>query len=135
MNTENISPTDNQKYTCRLGNREVSCSAPGCICVQYGSDEKKCDCKCIKDIYKTSPNNSAEVTEIDEFINKVRQTIDTAIFTINMEEKPLSEIVDILEMFVSKIEVPKAIRNETVSLNVNKKTMKEVLLDLALEMS
>lgn len=52
-----------------------------------------------------------------------------------MEEKPLSEIVDILEMFVSKIEVPKAIRNETVSLNVNKKTMKEVLLDLALEMS
>lgn len=89
----------------------------------------------LKTFTRRRPNNSAEVTEIDEFINKVRQTIDTAIFTINMEEKPLSEIVDILEMFVSKIEVPKAIRNETVSLNVNKKTMKEVLLDLALEMS
>jgi hypothetical protein len=47
-----------------------------------------------------------------------------------MAEKPLSEVADFLEMFVSKIEVLKAIRNETISLNVNKKTMKEIMPDL-----
>jgi hypothetical protein len=74
MSAENISSTNDHKYTCRLGNHEASCNAPGRICVQYGSDE--CDCRCINDIYKTTPR---EVTEIDEFINNVRQKVDTAI--------------------------------------------------------
>jgi hypothetical protein len=135
MSTENISPTNDQKYICRLGNREDSCSAPGYICVQYGSDESECDCRCIKDIYKTPSDNSREVTEIDEFVDKVRQNIDTVIFTINMAEKPLSKVAEFLEILVSEIEVPKAIRNENVSLTANKKTMKEIMLCLALEIS
>jgi hypothetical protein len=60
MSTENISLTNDQKYICRFGNRGASCSAPGCICVQYGSDETECDCRCIKNIYKP------------RFINKIR---------------------------------------------------------------
>jgi hypothetical protein len=40
-----------------------------------------------------------------------------------------------LEIFVSKIEVPEAIKNENVSLIADKKTMKEIMLGLALEMS
>jgi hypothetical protein len=70
MSTENISPTNDQKYICRFGNNGASCSAPGCICVQYGSDETECDCRCIKNIYKPIPDNSREVTEIDSSLIK-----------------------------------------------------------------
>jgi hypothetical protein len=52
-----------------------------------------------------------------------------------MVEKPLSEVADFLEMSASKIDVPEAIRNENVSLIADKKTMKEIMLGLALEMS
>jgi predicted transcriptional regulator YheO len=135
MSTENSAPTNDRKFTCRLGNREAICSVPGCICIRYGPNEDEGDCRCIKDIYKVTPDNSREVSEIDEFIDKVRQNINTAIFTINMDEKPLSEVADFLEMFVSEIEVPEAIRNETVSLNADKKSMKEIISDLGLEMS
>ncbi|MFY9965933.1 MAG: hypothetical protein WAK50_09365 [Nitrososphaeraceae archaeon] len=55
----------------------------------------------VSKIFKTTPDSSREVSEIDEFIDKAKQNIDTAIFTINMEEKPLSEVADFLEMFVS----------------------------------
>jgi hypothetical protein len=51
-----------------------------------------------------------------------------------MEEKPLSEVADFLEIFVSEIEVPEAIRYETVSLNADKKSMKEIINDLGLKM-
>jgi hypothetical protein len=121
-------------FLCKLGNSEARCSAPGSICIQYGSNENECDCRCIRDIYKTTPVNSREVSEIDEFIDKARENIDTAIFTINMAEMPLSEVADFLEMFVSEIEVPESIKSKTVSLSVDMQTMKEIILDLGLEM-
>jgi hypothetical protein len=120
-------------FSCKLGNSEARCSAPGCICIQYGSNENECDCRCIRDIYKTTPDNSREVSEIDEFINKARENIDTTIFTINMAEMPLSEVADFLEMFVSEIEVPESIKNKIVSLSADMQTMKEIISDLGLE--
>ena len=69
---------------------------------------KKLDCSYIGEIYKTTPDSSREVSEIDEFIDKVKQNIDTAIFTINMAEKPLSEVADFLEMFVPEVKVPES---------------------------
>jgi hypothetical protein len=51
-----------------------------------------------------------------------------------MEEKILSEVADFLGMFVSEIDVPEAIRSETVSLNADKKSMKEIISGLGLEM-
>jgi hypothetical protein len=33
---------------------------------------------------KTTPDSSREVSEIDEFIDKAKQNVDTAIFTMNM---------------------------------------------------
>jgi hypothetical protein len=47
---------------------------------------------------------------IDEFIDKAKQNIDTAIFTINMTEKPLTEVADFLEMFVLQVKVPESVR-------------------------
>jgi hypothetical protein len=44
-----------------------------------------------------------------------------------MAEKPLSEVADFLKMF--------GFRNGTVSLTADKKAIKEIMLDLALEMS
>ena len=44
-----------------------------------------------------------EVSEIDKFIDKAKQNIDTAIFTINMIEMQLSEVADFLEMFVPEL--------------------------------
>jgi hypothetical protein len=120
-------------FSCKLGNSEARCSAPGCICIQYGPNENECDCRCIRDIYKTTPDNSREVSEIDEFINKARENIDTTIFTINMAEMPLSEVADFLEMFVSEIEVPESIKNKIVSLSADMQTMKEIISDLGLE--
>ena len=120
-------------FSCKLGNSEARCSAPGCICIQYGSNENECDCRCIRDIYKATPDNSREVSEIDEFINKARENIDTTIFTINMAEMPLSEVADFLEMFVSEIEVPESIKNKIVSLSADMQTMKEIISDLGLE--
>jgi predicted RNA-binding protein Jag len=123
-------------FLCKLGgNSEARCGAPGCICIQYGQNENECDCRCIRDIYKTTPDNSTEVSEIDEFIDKARENIDTAIFTINMAEKPLSEVVDFLQMFVSEIEVPESIKSKTISLSADMQTMKEIIHDLGLEMS
>jgi hypothetical protein len=116
-----------------MGNREVSCSAPGCICIQLGPNENETDCRCIGDIYKTSPDTSKEVSEIDEFIDKAKQNIDTAIFTINMTEKPLSEVADFLEMFVSDVNVPESAQSKLVTLQVGRKTMKEIISDLGLE--
>ena len=46
--------------------------------------------------------------EIDEFINKAKQNINTAVFTINMAQKPLSEVTIFLEMFVPEVEVTEA---------------------------
>ena len=121
-------------FTCKLGTHEMSCGPPGCICIQLGQDQNGTDCRCIGDIYKTTPGNSREVSEIDEFIDKAKQNINTAIFTINMAEKPLSEVADFLEMFVSEIKVPESVENRSVTLQVGKKTMKEIIRDLGLEM-
>jgi hypothetical protein len=123
-----------EMFSCKLGNSEAKCSAPGCICIQYGPNENECDCRCIRDIYKTTPDSSTKVSEIDEFIDKVKQNIDTAIFNINMAEMPLSEVVDFLEMFVSEIEVPESSKNKTISLSADMQTMKEIIRDLGLEM-
>ena len=124
-----------KNFTCKLGNREVSCGPPGCICIQLGPNQNESDGRCIRDIYKTTPDSSKEVSEIDEFIDKAKQNIDTAIFTIDMAEKPLSEVADFLEMFVSEVKVPESVRSKSVALQVGKKTMKEIISDLGLEMS
>ena len=72
------------------------------------------------------------MSEIDEFIDKAKQNIDTAIFTINMTEKPLSEVADFLEMFVPDVKVPESAQSKSVTLQVGKKTMKEIISDLGL---
>jgi hypothetical protein len=122
-----------KNFTCKLGNREVRCGPPGCICIQLGPNQNETDCRCIGDIYKTTPDSSRAVSEIDEFINKAKQNFDTAIFTINMTEKPLTEVADFLEMFVPQVKVPESIRSKSVLLQVGKKTMKEIISDLGLE--
>jgi hypothetical protein len=68
-----------------------------------------------------------------EFIDKVKQDIDNAIFTINMAEKPLSEVADFLKMFVPEVKVPESLQSKSVALQVGKKTMKEIVSDLGLE--
>jgi hypothetical protein len=75
------------------------------------------------------------VQEIDEFIDKAKQNINTAIFTINMTEKPLSEVADFLEMFVSEVKVPESLLGKSVTLQVGKKTIREIISDLGLEMN
>jgi hypothetical protein len=122
-------------FTCKLGTHEMSCGPPGCICVQLGSGQNETDCRCIGDIYKTTPDSSSEVSEIDEFIDKANQNISTAIFTINMAEKPITEVADFLEMFVPEIKVPESVQSKSVALQVGKKTMKEIIHDLGLEIS
>jgi len=67
-----------------------------------------------------------------EFIDKVKQNIDTAIFTINMAEKPLSEVK---EIFVPEVKVPESAQSKSVTLQVGKKTIKEIMHDLGLEVS
>lgn len=124
-----------KNFTCNLGTHEMSCGPPGCICIQLGPDPNETDCRCIKDIYKTMPDSSREVSEIDEFIDKAKQNIDTAIFTINMAEKSLSEIADFLEMFVPEVRVPESVQGKSVTLQVGKKIMKEIISDLGLQMS
>jgi hypothetical protein len=123
-----------KNFTCNPGTHEMSCGPPGCICIQLGPDPNETDCRCIKDIYKTTPDNSREVSEIDEFIDKAKQNVNTAIFTINMTEKPLSEVAELLEMFVPEVKVPESIKNKIVSLSVDMQTMKEIIHDLGLEM-
>jgi hypothetical protein len=123
-----------KNFTCKLGNREVNCGLPGCICIQLGPNQNETDCRCIGDIYKTTPDSSTEASEIDEFINKAKQNIDTALFTIKMTEKPLYEIADFLEMFIPEVKVPQSVQSKSVALQVGKKTMKEIISDLGLEM-
>jgi hypothetical protein len=129
----------NQNFVCESDNHGVGCTPPGCICIQLGPNQTETDCSCIiSDIYKTTPDNSREVSEIDEFIDKVKQNIDTAIFTIHMTEKLLSEIADFLEIFVPKevkFKVPESVQCKSVALQVGKKMMKEIISDLGLEMS
>ena len=79
----------NQNFICESDNHGVGCGPPGCICIQLGPNQTETDCSCIiSDIYKTIPDNSREVSEIDEFIDKVKHNSDTAIFTIDMAKKP-----------------------------------------------
>jgi wyosine [tRNA(Phe)-imidazoG37] synthetase (radical SAM superfamily) len=55
-----------------------------------------------------------------------------------MAEKPLSEIADFLEAFVPKevkIKVPESFQCKSVALQVEKKTMKEIIDNLGLEIS
>ena len=52
-----------------------------------------------------------------------------------MEEKPLSEVADLLEIFVSEVKVPELVQNKLVALQVVKKTMKEIISNLGLRMS
>ena len=122
-----------KNFTCNLGTREISCGHPGCICIQLDSNPNETDCRCIGDVYKTTPDSSREVSEIDEFIDKAKQHIDTAIFTINMAEKPLPEVADFLEMFVPEIKIPKSVESKLVTLQVGKKSIKEIISDLGLE--
>ena len=83
-----------------------------------GPDPNETDCRCIKDICKTTPDSSREVSEVDQFIDKAKQNIDTAIFTINMAEKPLSEIADFLEMFVPELGYAESVQGKSVTLQV-----------------
>jgi predicted transcriptional regulator YheO len=125
----------NQNFVCESDNHGVGCGPPGCICIQLGTDQKEIDCSYIGEIYKTTPDSSREVSELYEFIDKVRQNIDTAIFTINMEEKPLSEVADFLKIFVPDVKAPESVQSKSVALQIEKKTMKEIISDLSLEMS
>ena len=81
-------------------------------------------------IIQGNPDSSEEVSEINEFIDKVKKNIDTANFTINMAEKPLSEVADFLEIFVPELKVPESVQNNPVALQVENKTMKEIISDL-----
>ena len=50
----------------------------------------------------------------------------------------MSEIADFLEIFVPeevKIKVPESVQSKLVTLQVEKKTMKEIISDLGLELS
>jgi hypothetical protein len=123
----------NQNFICESGNHGVGCGPPGCICIELGSNQIETDCSYIGEIYKTTSDR--EVSEIDEFIDKVKQNIDTAIFTINMAEMSLSEAADFLEIFVPEVKVPESVQSKSVALQVEKKTMKEIIRDLGLEVS
>jgi len=135
MREQNNSQPNERKFACKLGNREARCGAPGCICIQYGPNEDECNCRCIRDVYKTIPNISNEITNLNEFIDKVKQNIDIAIFTINTSEMKLSEAADFLEIFVPEIRVPESLQSKSVSLQIEKKTMKEIVSHLGLEIS
>ena len=52
-----------------------------------------------------------------------------------MADKPLSEVANFLEIFVPEIRVPKSVQSKSVALQVEKKTMKEIISDLGLEVS
>jgi hypothetical protein len=126
----------NQNFICESDHHGVGCGPPGCICIQLGPNQEETDCSCIvSDIYKITSDNSREVSDIDEFIDKVKQNIDTAIFTIHIAEKPLSEVVNFLELFVPEVKVPESLQNKSVALQVEKKTMKEIIDNLGLEIS
>jgi hypothetical protein len=125
----------NLNFTCKMGNREVNCGSPGCICIQLGLNQAESDCRCIGDIYKTTPDSSGEVSKIDEFIDKAKQTINTALFTINMAKKPLSEVADFLKIFVPELKVAESAQYKSVALQVEKKTMKEIISDLGLQVN
>jgi len=124
-----------KNFVCESDNHGVGCGPPGCICIQLGTYQKEIDCSYIGEIYKTTSDSSREVSELHEFIDRVKQNIDTAIFTINMEEKPLSEVADFLEILVSEVKVPELVRSRLVALQVEKKTMKEIISNLGLRMS
>ena len=123
----------NQNFVCESGTHGVGCGPPGCICIQLGPNQKETDCSYIGEIYKTTPNSSREAPELYEFIDQVKQNLDTAIFTINMAEKPLSEVANFLEIFVPEVKVPESSQDKLVTLQVEKKTMREIITDLGLE--
>jgi hypothetical protein len=127
----------NQSFICEVESHGIGCGPPGCICIQLVPNQKEIDCSYIGEIYETTSERSEEVSEMYEFIDKVKQNIDTAIFTINMAEKPLSEVVDFLKIFVPDVEVkvPESAQNKSVTLQVEKKTMKEIISNLGLEIS
>jgi hypothetical protein len=52
-----------------------------------------------------------------------------------MTAKPLSEVANFLEIFVPEVKVPESIQNKSVALQVKKKTMKEIISDLGLEVN
>jgi hypothetical protein len=79
------------------------------------------------------PNSSKEMSDIYEFVDKIKQNINTAVFTISMAEKPLSEVADFLKIFVPEVEVPELLQSKSVALQVEKKTMNEIIHDLGLE--
>jgi hypothetical protein len=87
------------------------------------------------DIYKTKTDSSREVSEIDEFIDKVKHNINTTLFTISMAEKPLSEVADFLEMFVPETKVPESLQNKSTTLQVESKIIRNIISDLDLEIS
>jgi hypothetical protein len=93
----------NQSFICESDNHGIGCGPPGCICIKLRSKKNEIDCSYIGEIHKSNPDSSREVSEIDEFIDKVKHNIDTAIFTINMAEKPLSEIADFLRYSYQKL--------------------------------
>jgi hypothetical protein len=123
----------NQNFICESGNHGVGCGPPGCICIELGPNQIETDCSYIGEIYKTTSDR--EVSKLGEFIDKVKQNIDTAIFTINMTEMPLSEVADFLEIFVPEVKVPESDQSKLVALQMEKKTMNEIISDLGLEVS
>ena len=126
----------NQNFVCESDHHGVGCGPPGCICIQLGPNQEETDCSCIiSENYKTMPNSSREVSDIYEFVDKVKQNIDAAIFTIHMAEKPLSEVANFFEIFVPEVKVSESVQNKSVALQVEKKTMKEIISDLGLEVS
>jgi hypothetical protein len=125
----------NQNFVCESGTHGVGCGPPGCICIQLGPNQKETDCSYIGEIYKTTSDSSRKASELYEFIDQVKQNLDTAIFTINMAEKPLSEVASFLEIFLPEVKVPESLQNKLVALQVGKKTMNEIIRDLGLEVS
>ena len=123
----------NQNFICESDHHGVGLRTSWMYLHTVGAKPKETDCSClIPEIYKTTPDNSREVSD---FIDKVKQNIDTAIFTIHMAEKPLVEVVDFLESFVPEVKVPESLQNKSVALQVEKKTMKEIIDNLGLEIS
>jgi hypothetical protein len=64
-----------------------------------GPNQEETDCSCIfSENNKTIPDNSREVSDIYELVGKVKQNIDTAIFTIDM-----AEVANFLEILFQKL--------------------------------
>lgn len=121
-------------WSCSAGQCYITCYGRpgGCMCTEEAYPPYTCTCECLGGWL--NPESSKNKDKIEQAINSARKNVDKVRFTIKTDNS-LSEITKILRIFMEDVKLPESLQDKTVTVEIENKTIKEIIQQLGLTTS